>query len=52
MAKRYGHIGQLAQRQAVAVLDVRMKFPSRTRLNKRGAQKRAQSAHPKPAELN
>jgi hypothetical protein len=25
MAKRYGHIGQLAQRQAVAVLDVKVK---------------------------
>jgi integrase len=39
MAKRYGHIGQVAQRQAVAVLDVRPSKktqPNRKRSTKRG----------------
>jgi hypothetical protein len=30
MAKRYGHIGQVAQRQAIAVLDVKAKAPRRS----------------------
>lgn len=41
MAKRYGHIGQVAQRQAVAVLDVKIKRPrsSKKKATKRGHKK-------------
>jgi hypothetical protein len=37
MAKRYGHIGQVALRQAVAVLDVKVKRP---RSSKKGPKKK------------
>lgn len=37
MAKRYGHIGQIALRQAVAVLDMKIKKP---RKGKKGSRKR------------
>ncbi len=39
MAKRYGHIGQVAQRQAVAVLDVKTKEPSKWKSKRRGHKK-------------
>ena len=40
MAKRYGHIGQLAQRQAVAVLDAKIKTPRRRSGSKQKAKKK------------
>jgi integrase len=46
MAKRYGHIGQVAQRQAVAVLD-RVVRPRRRKSNRPG-KGGAVSAQPKP----
>ena len=39
MAKRYGHIGQVAQRQAVAVLDVKKKTRVQSKPKKRGHKK-------------
>lgn len=39
MAKRYGHIGQVAQRQAVAVLDRKPKRRSKSKSVKRGHKK-------------
>jgi integrase len=48
MAKRYGHIGQIAQRQAVAVLDVKPKRPSKSKSSRRGHKK----GHSEPAASN
>jgi len=50
MAKRYGHIGQVAQRQAVAVLDVKIKRPrsSKKKATKRGHKKGHSEDHASP----
>lgn len=55
MAKRYGHIGQVALRQAVAVLDVKAKAPrgrsgskpkaTRTKAHSDGVEPNIASAH-------
>jgi hypothetical protein len=39
MAKRYGHIGQVAQRQAVEMLDVKPKKTSGSKPKRRGHKK-------------
>ena len=49
MAKRYGHIGELAQRQAVGVLDRKLKAPkskSEVRGHKKGHTKEAPPEQP------
>jgi hypothetical protein len=45
MAKRYGHIGQVAQRQAVEMLDAKPKRKKKTsrRTSRRGGHKKGQS---------
>lgn len=50
MAKRYGHIGQVAQRQAVAILDVQPKKPKRpTRLREAGLVSRRRRIESRPS---
>lgn len=50
MAKRYGHIGQVALRQAVELLDAKPKRPKRSpgRTSKRGGHKKGHSREPSP----
>ncbi len=52
MAKRYGHIGQLAQRQAVAILDVKPKKPRAKSKAKRGGHKNGHSETTQPRAVS